>query len=548
MLKKEHVHMILNGNNPQTINQLMDMSISLYRCKQAVHIYNGKEEIKISFGDFYQKISQIQNTFRTIKNAHIVFMCDFSYEFICLFLGVICSGNIAIPINPNLSTQELCDVLRLSNATHIIFDKKFVSIVQILTNQVPIQNTLEIMEIFSDNNNDLDNIFQNTVDSDSVAVMFLTSGTTGDRKLVMLTHNNLVSNVISVCKHLNLYGSDSIIPILPNYHILGITTGIFLSLVVGGKICISRGLGHFIDDLMFYKPTTMVIVPMIAKSIYQRICNEITYNNNAKKLLKILLVSNKFMKCKIDLRKLFFKKIHNLFGGKLRMIVCGGASINADIAQFFNDIGIDFLCAYGLTECSPVVSLNRPYHNRCDSCGHVIPDVEVSIHNDMIYVRGANVFIGYYQNDLATKNAFVNGWFQTGDLGYFDDQQYLHIIGRSDEVIILSNGENINPILLENYFLTFTSSIDELFIFKDNIYNDMLATIITPKTTIKNLNRNKIIDILRAEISQVNKTLPIFQRIQKIYISTDSCNINKTELGKIKRKQLYNMCEEGVLI
>ena len=363
----------------------------------------------------------------------------------------------------------------------------------------------------------------------------------------MLTQRNLISNITSLCKHVSFSENDSLIPCLPNYHVLGIITGIFSALVVGGTLCISRGPGRFYEDMQYYRPSIMVIVPAIAKTIYQKIMNEVKFYGQENKLKKAIALSNSLRKNKIDLRSILFRKVRNKFGGNIRMILCGGASLDSDTIRFFEAIGIDFLQAYGLTECSPVVSLNQPLFNNPESCGKVIPGVQVKIKEDIIFVKGDNVFLGYYKDDAATLGAFEDGWFITSDVGYLDKQDYLHVVGRVDDLIVLSNGENINPVAIETIIKASSSYISDIVIFRQWSDSDKLSAAIIPSELRKNnVDRKALLDNIRIELSRVNSTLPSFQRIQKFFVVNDF--IDKTDFGKSKRENITSILTEENIV
>ncbi len=534
-------------DNVKTIAELLDASLIAYRNRYFARIYEGDGERYLTFHDLYNDVGRLMHSFANKKKDHIAFICDFSYEFIALFLAVIRSGNIAIPINPNLNKEDLLNKIRFADINHIFIDRKYANL--FLDNSM--NNTAtrisEIKSFYSTEVlSEITGQHNCNTDPGACAAMFFTSGTTNKSKLVMLTQKNLISNITSLCKHVNFSENDSLIPCLPNYHVLGIITGIFSALVVGGTLCISRGPGRFFDDMQHYRPSIMVIVPAIAKTIYQKIMNEVKFTGQESKLKKTIALSNRFRKNKIDLRSILFRKVLNKFGGNIRMILCGGASLDSDTIRFFEAIGIDFLQAYGLTECSPVVSLNQPLSNNPESCGKVIPGVQVRIKEDIILVKGDNVFLGYYKDDVATLGAFEDGWFITSDVGYLDKQDYLHVVGRVDDLIVLSNGENINPVTIETIIKESSSYISDIVVFRQRSDSDKLSAAIIPSELKNSGDRKALLDNIRIELSRVNSTLPSFQRIQKFFVVNDF--IDKTGFGKIKRESITSILTEENIV
>lgn len=547
MKKEEFVTYRSDSFDATTIPEQLYASLAAYRHQCVARIFNGTIERRITYQELYNDVMRLCELFASNQKSHIAFMCDFTYEFICLFLAVTCTGNIAIPIDPHLNGGELNNKLSYADVEQIIVDSKYTRLISGSIVPPCVGKIIETNTGYSSvSSSHMSRVCGISLDPSSCAAMFFTSGTTGKNKLVMLTHENLLSNISSLCKHICFFEDDSIIPFLPNYHVLGIITGVFSALVVGGTLCISRGQGYIFEDLLHYQPTIMVIVPIIAKIIYQRIMRDVMQSVISEQLYEGTVTADCFRYVNSEVAHMLFDRCKNDLGGRIRMILCGGSSIEHSVIHFFNAIGFDFLQAYGLTECSPVVSLNQPQFNNWKSCGRVIPGVQVEIRNGIICVKGSNVFSGYYNDEVTTQNSFVEGWFVTGDIGFFDNQNYLHVVGRTDELIVLSNGENVNPIELENLIASSSAIIDSIVVFRQSCESDVLAAAITTSLQYITLNRKTVAELVQEDIIRVNNSLPTFQRIQKFYL-LDEFPL-KQGMGKIERSKLALYLKEGILV
>ena len=377
-------------------------------------------------------------------------------------------------------------------------------------------------------------------DTKKLKMLVYTSGTTGMAKGVMLSEHNLVSSVYYGLQVSTVY--TCCLSVLPYHHTYEAVSGILVALHHHCTICINDSLKAVLKNLQLYKPDYIYLVPAFAEIFYKKIWAN-AKETGKDKILKIMLkISNGLRKVGIDLRKQLFKSIHGAFGGNLIKIVCGGAPIRPELGKFFNDIGLNLINGYGITECSPLVSANRDYFNDCATVGVVLPCCEVKFENvtpegdGEICVKGDIVMMGYYKNPELTNAVLVDGWFKTGDYGKFNDKKQLIINGRKKNLIVLKNGKNVFPEEIENYIMGI-SYVQEVIVkgIKDDVGAEigLVAEVFLNDDKLKEL---KIIDketSLKRDIAEVCKSLPVYKHISKIIIRDKE--FDKTTTNKIKR-------------
>ena len=288
-----------------------------------------------------------------------------------------------------------------------------------------------------------------------IATILYTSGTGGEPKGVVLTHQNLASNVNAIKSIVKVISSDKFLSILPLSHIFERTVGYYVPLSCGATISYIEDPRQFGTVIKEEKPSIVLGVPRLYEKIYDKIMGEVSKNPLKKALFEVFLWLAETLGEKSAVRKFLestvFSKIEKGLGGQIRFFVSGAAPLPEEIGRFFKAIGIKILEGYGLTETSPVVSCNTLENINFGTVGKPLPGIDVKIASDgEILVKGASVMAGYYQNEQATKAAFSeDGWFKTGDLGELDKRGYLKIIGRKKDIIVLSTGKKVSPALVE---------------------------------------------------------------------------------------------------
>ena len=285
------------------------------------------------------------------------------------------------------------------------------------------------------------------IDADKMGIMLFTSGTTAMSKAVMLSHKNLVTNVMDIIQRFDLYEDDRFLSFLPLHHVFECTVGFLYPISIGGSIAFCEGVKHMADNIKEFGITAMISVPAVFDIIYRKVMKTIEKKGKMQNLEKGKKISQLLLKVKIDLRKQLFKEVHESLGPKLRLVVTGGAALDSETEKGFNDLGFDVEQGYGLTETAPVIAAETPKCRRLGSIGKKFPSVEVKIDNPdeegigELMAKGSSIMLGYYENEEATKAALDDdGWFHTGDLARIDKDGFIYISGRKKSVIVLNNG------------------------------------------------------------------------------------------------------------
>lgn len=476
---------------------------------------------------------------RNIKNTKVAIFGENSYQWILSFFAIVCSGNVAVPIDKELSVENIVKLVKDSGCTHIIFSDTYSDIAQAVYQQFEMYAismndiaslVLEGKEICR---NGMDVTSKVRITPDTIASIIYTSGTTGISKGVVLSHGNLALDTYSACATCRFGNS---VLFLPLHHSFGLVAGIFVNMLWGFTIYINMSLKNISKDLAVAKPQCLFLVPLLVETLYKNVWNMAEKEGKANKLRLLMKVSNFLLKGGIDLRRKLFKSVLGAFGGNLDTIISGGAALNEKYIRGFREFGVNLLNGYGITECSPVVSVNRNRYYRDGSVGQVLNECIVRIDSanesgiGEVCVKGTIVMQGYYGMKKATDEAIVDGWFHTGDLGYLDSDGFLFITGRKKNLIILSNGENVAPEELENLFADI-SLVKEVVVYEKE--HRIVAEIYPDKAFAENHKIESIGDELNKIMFDINRKLPKFKQIS--YIIVRNSEFEKTTTKKIKR-------------
>ncbi len=356
-----------------------------------------------------------------------------------------------------------------------------------------------------------------------------TSGTTGKTKGVMLSNKNIMTDINSSMRALT---GGHAIAFLPLNHTYSWVTGLFAGLArtEWGFIC--TNLRHIYRDIQDYHPHQFAAVPLAVEMIYSRIISSAKRKGSYDDLMNGIEMSRNFLLCGFDSRREFFSEIHDNLGGELEYILCGGAHLNPKIEEFMNDIGIPIITGYGLTECSPCVTCSRREYFKIGSMGLPLDCNEVKIHDPdengvgEIYVRGDNVMAGYYNDPETTAEAFDGDWLKTGDYGRIDDEGYLWFTGRKKNLIVLSNGKNVSPEIIEGKLVSAIHYVKEALVFEKN--NRICAELYLDEEEGREMREH-----LAEDVKEVNATLADFMQIGTFTVR--DTEFPKTATLKIKR-------------
>ena len=384
------------------------------------------------------------------------------------------------------------------------------------------------------------------ISKNDTACIIYTSGTSANPKGVMLSHNSIKSNIEGAKIYLDDIKIDNhkFLSILPLSHAYERTGGFLLPIYIGGEIYFSNNRDQLLNDLQFVNPTLMVAVPRLYDVLLKKISNSIKSKNKIIKYLfekNLILGNKKYKNENLNLKDKFLdfiidltirKKIKKIFGKNLMAFVSGGAALKQNAAIFFFSMGIKILQGYGQTEYSPIISITPFNKIKLDKVGKAIHLTEIKLSKDKeILVRGKSLMQGYWKDKKSTDKTIINGWLHTGDLGLFDDENYLKILGRKNEMIVNSGGENIAPAPLEDLFLSY-DEIDQIMIYGHE--KPYLVALVYPSEEIK---ENK--KLVRKIFDEVNNNLSLTKKIRKFYLIKNPFSIESSELTptlKIKRR------------
>ena len=439
------------------------------------------------------------------KQKHIALIGGASGEWLMLFMAIMASGNVAVPIDPNSNVDDQIALIRQAKACLVISD-------------APIDfgvEGIELKEAYALWREDDSTLA--LVDPEDIAVMLFTSGTTGNQKACMLTHKNLTWNTMDALSAVKLTAGEKTLAVLPLHHAFEMTCGILAPLAAGMEICFNSNIRHLFKNMKKYRVETLVVVPLILEHIWKNIVKRVRLEGRMRSFDSLLEYS-KTQDLDQSIRRSLFKEDLDNLDEKLRLIVVGGAMLNPDLVGNFNAMGIVVVQGYGATECSPVIACNTDRLQKYNSVGKVIPGVSVTIENGEICVSGPTVMKGYYNHH---DECFDGKVYHTGDLGYLDEEGFLYVTGRKKNLIILGNGENISPEELEQKICGIPG-IEEVMVYARG--ESIVADIVREKTTVES-------DI-HGKIKEFNTTQPAFKQIKEVYFKD---YLEKTSTMKLRR-------------
>ena len=456
------------------------------------------------------------------KDAKIALVGSNSYEWIVTYFAVVNYGNVIVPVDRLLNNEDITDIFNRSGVSAVVHSNSFTDVVESQENAVSIK--IENFEEYLEEGRKIiaeGKIKAPEIDIEKMCTIIYTSGTTGKPKGVMLSHKSIMSDSVATCEYDYLKGGN--LTMLPLHHTFAFTACVVCAHIWGVPVFLNRAIKKLMEDIKIAKPYHILAVPMMVEVIYKKIWDNAEKSGKAGALRALIKINKALMAIGIDIRHILFKQIRDGFGGNLELIVSGGAPIEDKYVQGLVDLGFIFLNGYGISECSPIVAVNRLKYWRIGSAGPVIPCCEVKIIDGEICVKGDNVMLGYFDDEEATKEAFTeDGWFKTGDLGYIDDGGFLYITGRIKNLIILANGKNVSPEELESKILSVPNVIEVVVYEKDGMIEAQIYA------------ENR--DGIEANIKELNRDLPIYKKIQKVTFR--NTEFEKTTTKKILRSKI----------
>lgn len=509
-----------------TIRELLVKAAEKYGPQDAIRYKvkqegkNGKRETVVKAKTYSQLKDDSERFSAAIEKlgeqgAHVAIVGDTSYGWIVTFYGTVNGGNVAVPLDANLPAEDLCELIDRADATVLVFDKARTAMAQMSVEKCPKlkyrittesaqtagelpAGTLFFEEVIAGQEPG----FPFEPKPEDLSTIMYTSGTTGKSKGVMLTHRNQAEN--ATAQDMGFESGMVLLSVLPIHHAYCLSMDVLKGASLGSVLCINDSLLRVLKNIKLFEPNIILMVPLMIETF-------------AKKLEETDWIPAPLVKAKV-------------FGKQFQTICSGGAYLNPDYIKRFAKYGITIYQGYGMTECAPVISTNSPKEKKDGSIGKCMPNCEVKVVDEELWVKGTSVMQGYYKMPEETAETLVDGWLRTGDLGYVDEDGFLFLTGRKKNLIITPNGENVSPEELENkignarlvqeVLVREADGVIEAEVFPDMDY--------ASKKKIKDVEAE-----IRKIVDDYNETAPLYKRITSVKLRDTEFEKNTTK--KIKR-------------
>lgn len=552
------------------LKEMLDSSVELYGDKAA---FLSKPKGQADYAAItYKQYKADVEAFGTalislgLKGGKIALIGENRYEWSISYLAIVNGTAVIVPLDKELPSNEIELLLERSDSDAIIYSGNVKDKIELLAGKNKSLRYFISMDAEKDEGNILSfnlllqkghsllkdgnrEFIDAEVNAEVMNMLLFTSGTTDTAKAVMLSHKNISENLMNMCSMLYIDEKDIFLSILPIHHTYECTCGFLCQLYRGCTIAYCEGLRHIVKNLKESKATMMLGVPLVFESMYRQIMNQAIKSKGKGKIKFAIGLSNALRKVGLDIRSKLFKQVHEALGGNMRMFISGAAGIDPQIAKGFRELGISLVQGYGLTECAPIVALNRNNYYKDEAAGLPLPNLKVEIDNPdedgigEIKCKGTSIMMGYYGNQEATAEVIKDGWFYTGDSGFIDADGFVHITGRKKNVIITGNGKNVFPEEIET-LLNRSPYIKESLVFGKGLSDGdtvICAKIVPDKEKIEEDIKNNsapgstVQTIIEAEVKNINKSMVTYKYIKEFTLQDEE--FVKTTTKKIKRHE-----------
>lgn len=509
-----------------TIREILVKSSEAYGPQDAIRYKakrdkgNGKKETVVE-AKTYRQLREDSERFSAAlaklgeQGAHVAIVGDSSYAWIVSYYGTVNSGSVAVPLDANLPAEELCELIDRADVTVLVYDKARASMAEMAKEKCPKlkywiamgqtdekESVPEGTILFETIMEKYEPGFSHSPKPEDLATIMFTSGTTGKSKGVMLTHRNLAEN--ATAQDMGFEPGMVLLTVLPIHHAYCLSMDILKGASLGSVICINDSLLRVLKNIKLFEPNIILMVPLMIETF-------------AKKLEETDWLPAPIIKAKV-------------FGKQLHTICSGGAYLNPDYLKRFEKYGITILQGYGMTECAPVISSNCPNDKKDGSIGKCMPNCQVKVVDEELWVKGSSVMQGYYKMPEETAETLEDGWLKTGDLGYVDEDGFLFLTGRKKNLIITPNGENVSPEELENKIGS-ARLVQEVLVREQD---GVIEAEIFPD--MEYASKKKIKDVeaeVRKIVDDYNESAPLYKRVVSVKLRDTEFEKNTTK--KIKR-------------
>jgi len=553
------------------IKQLLNDSCEEFKDRIAYYVKNGtKEYTTIKFSQVLEDVNALGTAFINLglENKRIAVIGENRYEWAISYLATINGTGVVVPLDRQLPVNEIKNCLKRAEVTAVVYSGKLDDKIAEVEKELDTVKVFIGMDLKGDSEKYLSlskliakgkelvangdkRFIDAKIDEEAMSELLFTSGTTSESKAVMLSHKNLAFNIEKQCMMLEITPEDTFLSMLPIHHVYECVCGFLTPLYRGASVAYCEGLKYIQKNMQEAHISVFLTVPLVLETLYKRIWIAIDKKGKTKLVKTLIKITNALDKIGIHLKRKVFKSIHDQVGGRARLFIAGAAAVNPEVSKGFRDLGIFTVQGYGLTECAPIVTLNRDKDYKDDAAGLPLVGTEVKIAEQNedgigeIVVKGDHVFMGYYKNEKATKEAIKDGWFYTGDLGYIDEDGFIHITGRKKNVLITKNGKNVYPEEIED-LLNNNEYIKESMVYSIPKNDDILivadlildSEFIEEKFGKDTKTQEEIKQIVWEEVKSINQSLVSYKHIREINIREKE--FEKTTTLKIKRYLEHN--------
>ncbi len=476
------------------------------------------------------------------RDEKIAIIGGTSYYWVVTFVAAAISSNTVIPIDKMLPKEEIFNLIERGDASLIFMDEEFWGWSKEISEQ-----SEKKRETFSFSDAKFKEMLKTArvrlpkVKPETPCLLLFTSGTTGVSKGVLISHKNITSNINEITrmeytKDIPSNVEAGVLSVLPIYHTFELTVGHLGILGTGSIVNINDKLENITENMKRFRPAVMLIVPAIAEVLSKKIMAEFNSHKNKRKVAIGKKADKALSNIGINAKRTIYKAVYKNFGGNLTTFVVGGSALRPDVEVSLEEIGLHLYQGYGMTECAPLIAANFPGNNRVGSVGKPVSYMDVIVRDGEIMVKGDGLMLSYY-GDLGEVNkdeVYSDGYFKTGDLGYFDKDGYLYITGRSKNLIILANGKNVYPEEIEEYIIGIPG-VKECMVYEDE---GAIAALIVPES----MNEKTDIRKIKEGINNLNNKIPAYKRV--VRLSFRPSDLPKTTTMKIKRKEVMAWIEK----
>ena len=509
-----------------------------------------QEEMALTYAQLTDRVSALRKYLlhkKLPQGTHIAVISENSADWIISALAIMTSGHIAVCVDIEQSDSSILEMLHRSDSRILFLSSTFLSICRPMltsgeadeiilmsnhTEDPQIPTTEQLYQLGAE----MDEIEHDSVTEDTIAEIVFTSGTTSLPKMVMLDHRAIMQNIYDTGTRVTLY--NRVFVSLPFYHTYGFNCAVLNSFLRGTQLYINGDLRTTMRDLKLANPDSTLTVPLMLEAIHNQVWLTAERAGKDRALRLLMNVAKVFRALHIPFHPKTFLSLRENISPSLRLIICGGAHLSREIAEEFELWGIQVLQGYGITECSPLISVNCNYINKLGTVGLPLPSLEVRLDDGEVCVRGPSVMRGYYKDEEGTAEAMTeDGWFKTGDIGSMDRRGFISLSGRKKNLIVFKNGKKISPEKLEELIFAIPMVKEVVVtgtangIFADDV--KLTASIYPDSERTQGMSSYEILEQLQREIDEINRTLPAYQQIQLINIRTKE--FDKTGTRKIKR-------------